>query len=198
MSYHKVTPHYTDPESAENASYPTIIDTVTGAAVNIDFPHHEIHEGDHYAYQEVVDLSLNNVFDLRITTPNTTKMAHLDVQFVCEAETNAYLYENVIKTTTGTLVAGLNRNRNSTNTPAVILTTITSGATSIAEAGTSTTSAIVLAHGYFGSGVRFGGEGDTRLERVLKQNYTYGVRFIAVSAGYISFLFDWYEHAKQY
>ena len=196
MSYHKNTPHYTDPDTG--TSYAAIIDKVSGAAVNIDFAHHELHEGDHYAIKNVVDLSLNNVFDLRVKTPNTAKWAHLTVMLMTEVETEFYLYENVTLTTSGTAASSYNRNRNSTNTAGIILSTVTSAATSTANTLTGLTSASALSHGYMGSGFIDGGQTDTRMEWILKQNTAYSLRIIATAAGYTDYLLDWYEHTNEY
>ena len=51
-------------------------DGVSGANIGIDFPHHEIHEGDNYVVQEGIQLN-NGSKEYLITTPDTTKLAHM-------------------------------------------------------------------------------------------------------------------------
>ena len=113
-----------------------------------------------------------------------------------EVETEFYLYENVTLTTSGTAASSYNRNRNSTNTAGIILSTVTSAATSTANTLTGLTSASALSHGYMGSGFIDGGQTDTRMEWILKQNTAYSLRIIATAAGYTDYLLDWYEHTQ--
>ena len=42
-----------------------IVDDNTGAIVTVEYPHYQIHAGNHFQYSEVVDLPINNVLDIQ-------------------------------------------------------------------------------------------------------------------------------------
>ena len=170
-----------------------IVDDNTGAIVTIEFPHHQIHAGDHFQYSEVVDLPVNNVLDIQITTPNTTEWAHMTAEFEVESETEWWVYENVTINVPGAVVNEYNTDRNSLNVNTIVLATITNANIANANADTAIAGATILFHSIAGTGKKVGGQGGSRQELILRQNEDYTIRFEATVAGYVSFLIRWYE-----
>lgn len=170
------------------------IDTRTRALKVIDYEHNEIHSGDSYEYSEVRDQTQDHVYDIQITTPNTTKWVHMTIEFDTESETDWYFYENVTINVAGTATVPVNHDRNSTNTSGLTVKVITNTTTANANSDTAVAGATTLMHGISGAGKKQGGQGGARHEFVLKQNEDYSLRFIATAAGYVNFHLDWYEH----
>ena len=173
------------------------IDLATRTLQVIDYAHHEIHSGNHYVCREVVDLPINNVYDIQITTPNTTKWGHMIFSFEVENETEFWVYENVTINIAGTALTCGNRDRNSANTAGISLAGIQNTSIANANADTAIAGATLLAHGILGSGVQEGGASSSREEVILKQNEDYTVRFSASAAVYVNFQLDWYEHTNK-
>lgn len=204
MTFGKTT-KYQSPESDKariygyngTSYYPISIDESTRAITTIEYEHHEIHGGSHFECINVVDLAINNVRDIQITTPNTTKWAHLIFTFDTEAETDWYLYENVTINTPGTGVTPFNNDRNSANTSDLTVAVIDNTSTANANADTAVAAATELMHGIAGAGKKSGG-GETRAQEIiLKQNEDYTLRFIATAAGYVDYNLQWYEHVSK-
>lgn len=170
-------------------------DNATDDVVAIEFEHHEIHEGESYGYAEAVDQTIAHVYDIQITTPNTTKWAHFTYNFEVENETDWYFYENVNIILAGAAITPLNRDRNSSNDSILTIKVITNTTTGNANADTAVAGATILAHGITGD-KKTGGEANGRHEIILKQNEDYSLRFIATVAGWVSFHLDWYEHTN--
>jgi len=168
-------------------------DSNTNANTAIEYEHYEIHEGDSYGYTEVKDQTVNHVYDIQITTPNTTKWIHLTFDFVVESETDWYFYENPVIVLAGTAVTPLNRDRNSSNSSGLTVKVITNTSTSNANDDTTVSGATTIQHGISGD-KKTGSDMHGRHEFILKQNEDYCLRFIATVAGYVSFHLDWYEH----
>jgi hypothetical protein len=168
-------------------------DESTRAVNTVDYSHHEIHEGSTYEYKEVVDLAINNVRDIQITTPNTTKWGHFTFRFTTESETEWHLYENVTINTPGTSYTPINSNRNSANTSDLTVAYIDNTSAANANADTAVAGATQILHGISGAG-RDSGLYSHEHEIILKQNEDYTVRFDASAAGFVDYHLDWYEH----
>ena len=172
------------------------VDENTRAVATIEYPHHEIHEGNHFHYSEVEDLPVNNVLDIQITTPNTTEWAHMTVEFEVESETEWWVYENVTINVAGAAITEINDNRNSAHANTTELAIITNINIANANADTAIVGATLLFHGIAGAGKKIGGQGSSRQELILKQDEDYTLRFEATVAGYIAPLIRWYEHTN--
>ena len=172
------------------------IDYPTHVLMGIDYVHHEIHVGSNYEIVNYVDLAINNVFDIRITTPNTTKWAHFFYNFETKSETLWYLYRNAVISTAGTAVTPINSNHNSSNTSALVFNTIANATLVLADADTDVSGASTIWTGISGDG-KEGGEKDHEHEIILKQNTIYDIRFIATAAGYVNYHLNWYEHTDK-
>lgn len=171
-------------------------DAASDVLETIDHQVSEIHDGDSYEYSEVKDQTVNHVYDIQITTPNTTKWAHFTFEFDVEAETDWYFYENPNIILAGTAVTPLNHDRNSTSSAGLIVKVITNVTIGNANADTAVVAAITLRHGIAGAGKKIGGFGGTKHGWILKQNEDYCIRFIASAGGFVSFHLDWHEHTN--
>lgn len=167
----------------------------TGALKCISYEHHEAHHGGHYELKSWVDLPINNVYDLQITTPNTTKWAHLVFLLDCEAETLWELYEAVTVVVAGLAMTPRNNNRNSLNTSGLVIAGIQNTSTANANSDTVIAGATLLEDGVVGAR-REGGISGRGRELILKQNVEYTLRFTANTAGYTNYDLEWYEHTN--
>lgn len=172
------------------------IDPSTEALIIMQQDHHEIHVGDNYEVTNVVDLAINNVRDIRITTPNTTEYGHFIFGLQCENETEYYLYEAVTIVTAGSSITPLNNNRNSGNSSSMTVDYIDNTSVANADSDTTVAGSTTLKHGIIGSG-QDGGEDSHDREIILKANTVYCVRMIANAAGYVNYDLSWYEHTDK-
>ncbi len=173
-----------------------ISDLSTKALLVAQYPHYQIHDGSHFYIHGYQDLSINQVLDFTIQTPNTTKQAHLTFSIGTESETLWQFYETVVATNPlSGAVTLLNNNRNSTKTS--ILTVKFEIQTNLAAANndTNVTGGTLLASGISGAG-RDGGEEERDHEILLKQNTLYCFRFTATTAGYVNYDAQWYEQTS--
>ncbi|WP_298752981.1 hypothetical protein [uncultured Arcobacter sp.] len=182
----------------DEGGIPVSVDDSTESLQVIDYPHHEIHSGSHYFIQSYTDLSINNVFDIQFTTPNTTKWIHMLYDINSESETAWFIYEGATATVPGTSVTPLNNNRNSINTSAVTAATQQNTSLTNANSDTDVSGATLLASGILGAGRQVGGTAGRDDEIVLKQNTTYCFRIVATAAGYTNFHVLWYEHTDKH
>lgn len=177
------------------------IDASTNSLQTVDYAHHEVHAGSSYILRSFVDLSINNVADFRITTANTTKWIHMIIGFTTEAETESILYEGAVISVAGTAATPRNRNRNhnagSPDQSTLTVDFISNTSLSLANDDTDVTGAVTLVDAMTGSGKEGGTTRGTN-EFILKQNTIYCGRFIAESAGWISFDLEWYEHTDKH
>ena len=172
-------------------------DASTEALMIVDYEHHEIHSGSHFIINEVYDLSINNVIDIRITTPDTTKWAHTLIEFDTGSEYEFWLYEVAVISTAGTAFTPINSNRNSAKASTLAIDIITNTSLANANADTDISGATIIWHGKVGAGRTQGGGGGGRNEIILKQNTIYSFRAEAVAAGYIHGEMHWYEHTDR-
>lgn len=166
-------------------------DQSTGALVQVDYPHSELHGGDHF-YISGYSGTLNNgdKYELVITTPNTTKWAHVIYEFQSILGMTYELYEGAVASSSATHTI-FNNNRNSSVTSGLTAgfnSTVTSDGTMIRQRkfGSSSASA------------RVGGEVRGDSEIILKQNTTYLLRCTSnANANYVSGVMSWYEHTSR-
>lgn len=97
-----------------------------GAIYNIDFPHHELHEGNHYTVSDVVQLASGASRELLIENP-ANSVAHMLVMVSNSLDTTTTFYEATTKTT-GTLKNIRNNNRISVNVSALTVSHTPAGA----------------------------------------------------------------------
>ncbi len=180
---------------ADGVSVPLVSDKSSGSMPSITFTHHQVHEGKAFEIKEVVDLSINNVRDIIITTPDTTKWGHFTFEFDTKVETEWFLYRNPVIVTTGTPHDIFNCNENSTGVADLVVSFIDNTSVANANLDTTVAAAVQRAHGISGAGRSAGGH-DHEVEVILKRNEDYVLRWIATTAGYVDYHFTWYEQVN--
>lgn len=173
------------------------IDATTHTLTDISYEHHEIHGGTHFLLCSYVDLAINNVYDIQITTPNTTTWGHFTFEIEPESATLLEVYENVTISTAGTPENVRNNNRNSATTSVLTINGILNTSTANANSDTAISGATLIENGKIGSGAKSGGSSSRDKELILKQNEDYTIRFTATAAGYVNYCFSWYQHANR-
>jgi len=173
------------------------IDASTHAQTTISYPHHEIHSGSSFVHKDVVDLTLGQVFDIRIAIPANLRKPHLVFDFEVESQTQWFFYETADIDVTGNVRLGVNRNR----VPPLLIAIphideILNANIGDANADTDITGITFELHGITGTKKESGSGGD-RDEWVLTEETTYCLRFIADVAGWVSYRLNWYEHAPR-
>lgn len=166
---------------------PIMTDTGTGAAVTIDWAHHEIHAGHSYFYADAVTLGVASQ-DYLITTPNSTPYAHMIIHADGTEVTSFSIYEAGDRAgTTGQTI--YNSNRNSATASVLTIHKGTSG---------GTTDGTLVS--YYASGSAHGSSAQSATitfsnEIILKKNTKYIFRTTSGTAGNLcNIRFSWYEH----
>ena len=171
----------------------TLINSVDGkttALKTIDYEHHEIHDGSHYFYTDSVEFDSSGVQDYMITTPDTTKWAHLIFMASGSAITIIQVYEagNRTGTTEQTL---FNSDRNSIKTSGLVVHKGTSGGS------TDGTLIFQRKSGAAAGASRTGMETIRSGEIILKQNTKYIIRITSGTNDNLTNLqLVWYEHTN--
>lgn len=170
------------------------IDPATHALKVMQLSEAEMHRGRSYGYRSYVDQTVNHVWDFQFTTSAQNKRAHFSFEFDTEAETLWHFYENVNIILAGTAIDPINHNRESINETIGTLAGITNTNLANANADTAVAGATVLAEGISGAGKKVGGQAGSRHSYILARDEDYCLRFIATTAGYVSYHLDWFEH----
>ena len=171
-------------------------DGSSDAIKTIDYPHHEIHDGRAFIINEAFDLAISYVIDVRITTPNTVRLSHFLLGFDTESQYEWWFTERATITVAGTAYTPINLNRNSDNTSGMVVDIITNATAALANDDT-TEGAVIIMHGFSGSGKQEGGKSAMREELILKKKTIYNFKGVAVAAGYIHGNMSWYEHINR-
>ena len=166
-------------------------DKTTLAVTTIDYEHHEIHEGKHFkgGYGVSDDsLQTDDIVSILFTTSDTNIWAHWSLTATATGYAKIELYENPTITASGTSVTIWNRNRNSSNSPTVIL----SHSPTTSGSGTKMVTKMI---GGTGFKTTIGDEHRGHSEFILKQNEQYMVVGTALADNVsIQIGGDWYEH----
>lgn len=162
---------------------------VSGVAISIDYPHHEIHSGNHFYICGFETEATDGEINFAVTTPDTTKELHMLFFTEGTARTEFYVYEGAA-VTGGTATTSLNNNRNSTN---VSVATIVKDPT-INTAGTLIFSQSKGLEGATPSKADNEGLIKRENEIILKRNTTYVFKIISkADDNIISYCGEWYE-----
>lgn len=165
------------------------VDAMTESLQTIDYEHHEIHSGDHFFYCNFATLGSGASIDFGVTTPNTTKWAHVTFEISGTSQTEFYIYE-ASAFTGGTTVTAINNNRNSATASTLVIVanpTVTSVGTLLSMqskglAGTNPASADSA------------GVTERNREIIFKQNTKYILRITSRDTNNIvSYCANWYE-----
>jgi hypothetical protein len=168
------------------------IDTSTRSLQAIDYAHHEVHSGSSFVVSDVQAVDTTTM-QWMVTTPNTTKWAHMIFAFDCTGEVQIVITEGADRNGTNALVE-INNNRNSATTATTVMHRAVSG-------GTTDGAVTIFSHrsGSTGVGSKTVSAGGGRAENefVLKQNTKYIVTITTYAAVYVSAIFDFYEHTDK-
>lgn len=163
-------------------------DGITNSLRTVDYPHHEIHSGSHFFYCDAITLADTVVQDYLITTPNSTKFAHMVLILDGSSITQFQIFEGSDKTGT-TAQTVFNSNRNSATTPTVTVHKAVSGGT------TDGTSLCMYKSGSSTNQSRSGAGVRSEDEIILKANTKYIIRVTSgAAANLVNVRFVWYEH----
>jgi hypothetical protein len=159
----------------------SLVDTVTNTQVNIDYAHHEIHDGDAFSCTYVATAS-----GVVIHIKTGAKYAHIKILVECAVGVVGALYEDPTSSNDGTGLTEVNRNRNSATSPtvAVFHTPTTSNNGTLLESWASGNST---------GAARFGGASRADDEWVLKPNESYLKVITPDSSARVAVRLDWYE-----
>jgi len=175
----------TRPAAYINDMWAESFDRSTYAVIGIASEHHEIHEGDHYYVAGYETEALNGTIEFVVTTPDTTKWAHLLFTIQGSDKIQVDVYEGTTGVTGGAATTPINNNRNSSNT---------SGLTLVKDPASITDDGTVIA-GYSVGALKTTGEVKRTHELVLKQNTAYLFRATSLAnSNIISYEGTWYEH----
>lgn len=162
------------------------------AFVTIDVVHHEVHEGDHFLATDIdTDVDTGAAKYWRITTPATSKRAHLILRYASTGAGTWEFFENPTTNAAGTQLTMVNSNRNSATTATTVFyydNTTTSDGTRLWADRT----------GSNGTGLtRNSGSGGREDELILKENEDYIIKFTpdADNTGVVLNV-SWYEHTN--
>lgn len=166
-------------------------DVISNLPVVVDFPHHQIHEGETHQYTYPPTAIANGAtLDHRIVVASvpalmeTRATPHMTIEVDSNTGIFLYLYETPTTTGNGTQQSVYNKNRNKS---AVAPTTTVWLAPTVTGAGT------LLSAWMVGSGEKAGGSTRESLEWDLKSNTVYLIRMVAQSAGSVCMRAIWYE-----
>jgi hypothetical protein len=177
---------------AAGVPVPLGVDRSTWTLQTIDYEHHEIHAGSHFFLASYTTLASGASATFVVTTPNTTKWAHM--VFVVEGTlaTSFAVHEGSSGVTGGTAETPINSNRNSATTSTLAILCdpdVASLGTQLMgfSAGTGTVPSQAAP-----------GSADRSHEIVLKQNATYTFRITSGANGnVVSWQANWYEHTDK-
>jgi len=161
-------------------------DRLTGADISIDYAHHEIHAGSSFSLNAIKEaMADGDTFTLTCTTPDSDKELHVLFAGIGLYEYYLKVFRDPTITTSGTPATPINMNENSTKTSDATFTVDDT----ISDLGTP------VFESYVASGLRVGGAGEIRAERILKRNTTY-VFYLESdkAANILTGILDWYEH----
>ena len=169
------------------------IDASTHAMETIEYEHHEIHSGSSFTVADTVVADTATV-KWQVTTPDSTKYAHLVFTLTCTGEATFLVTEGSDRDD-GVALTEVNRRRVGVPTAATVIVTRTPD-------GGSTDGAIILFSmrngitNVAGKNIE-GGSARATNEWVLAPNTKYVISITTYAAGYATCLLDWYEHTDK-
>jgi len=167
-----------------------MIDEYTRASVNIDYPHHQIHDGNSY-FAEVIntEMSTDDTLMLMLVTADSNDWVHLIWGGNVTAEALVQFYEGVTYSSAGSAVTIVNRHRNSAATSA----TVAKKDPTITDYGTLLTT---LFCGTTGLHLTESSNSRNENEWILKPNTKYLLKITAQGAMKGRLYGNWSEHTS--
>lgn len=178
-------------DNDDSAWNPARLDSSTTSWQVVDYSHHEVHAGSHFYIYESHTLASASVLGIALTTPNTTKWAHL-IWLISSSDAAVFtVEEDLTSYSGGTSFTPLNNNRNSATASGLTsVVTGTTGVDVITPVGGS-----VIWNESIKSGNRIGGTAARDQELILKQNSQYYFEITsAANSNTCSIALEWYEH----
>jgi len=169
------------------------MDASTRVLSVIDYAHHEVHDGSAFWAANNATLGNAEINTVAITTPNTTKWAHLLLDISSSAVATFDVLEGVTSLASGAAFTPLNFNRNSAKSSAMVASVgDTPGSDPIVPTGgTAIWTETLGARGIVTSR-------NNASELILKQNSIYLFRITnGASANNCTILLNWYEHTDK-
>ena len=162
------------------------VDKTTRSVMTIDFAHNEAQDGSSYHCSDVQSVDTTTQ-KWMITTPDTTKWAHMLFSVECTGEMTILVTEGADRNGTNALDE-VNHNRNSSKVAGVavhrdVAAGTTDGATTVFTQRTGTNWASSTARG--------------TNEYILAQNTKYVISVTTYAAVFVSLELDWYEHTDK-
>jgi len=168
------------------------IDSSTWAVNIIDYAHHEVHGGSAYWAYKTVTLGNAEVSGIGITTPDTTKWAHLLLKIDLSAAAVFDVLEDVTSFSGGAAFTPFNFNRNSDNTSGLTVVTGSTGDDLITPTG----GAAIWDEDLGTRGAQTSRQ--NAAEMILKQDSNYLFRITnSTASNNASILLTWYEHTDK-
>ena len=170
------------------------IDSATYAIETIEYPHHEIHDGNSYEYTNALDFTNAETKSFILAVADTTAWVHFTFDISGELEYNVDFYEDASPDADGAAVSApavINKDRNSGNTPGLVLT----GGPTLGAGAKGT---LIRRH-HAGSGKKAGGTSRGEAELILDQGKKYWVDItnVSTSNNFIAWSVAWYEHVNK-
>ena len=171
------------------------LDNNTQAVLAIDYEHHEVHAGSHFTFSAIdADLDIIDTMAFIITTPNTTKWAHMIFLVNGQLATKVELLET---TTRGLGVTQLdyNNDRNSADTSGIAICIMGDGGS---DGTVIFTDRFGIDTGVGIGKVAGGGASRGTHEWILKQNTKYLFRVTSATDDNVASVgLSWYEHTNK-
>ncbi len=162
-------------------------DNLFKAILTMRTEHHEVHEGNHYSVCNVGVFSVSDTVEFVITTPDTSKWAHMLFLVNTTAGFRLDVYEGSSSIVGGTPVVPNNNNRNSSNTSDLVI---------LQDPTSLTDGDLILSLG--GGNNQKGGITDRSNELLLRQNEVYLFRITSINNNNtMAYCADWYEHTGE-
>ena len=168
------------------------IDDTSGGRIVVADAEHHVHEGEAFVVSDVVNVSTTTQ-KWMITTPDTTRFAHIEFEIVSTGEMSVVITEGADRTGSTPLTA-INQRRVGTPTASTTVVhrgivipspdTGTDGATTISSVRTGAT----------GQGAKTVEGGRGVEEFILKQDTKYVIAVETFANIYVTLRAEWYEH----
>ena len=170
-----------------------VYDGATNATRTISYPHHEVHGGSAYWAANNATIDNTEVNTVSITTPDTTKWAHLLLCIDATTTGTFEVLEDVTSLSGGSAFTAMNFNRNSSKTSGM---TVTTGDTTGTDPITPTGGTTIWSETLGTRGIATTRENASEL--VLKQNSIYLFRVTSsANSNNCTILLTWYEHTDR-
>ena len=167
------------------------VDGSTETLIGIDYAHHEIHDGNHFLYTDSVEIDSAQSQVYLITTPNSSKYAHMIFVLNGSAITQFLLYEGGDRVGTTLQTLG-NSNRNSS---------VVSGLTIHKGVSSGSTDGTLIQQYKGGSATnqsRSGSGTRNDEEIILRKNTKYLLKVVSGSDSNLTDVrLSWYEHVDK-